>query len=380
MASSPEDRSRRRFMDATTEAGSWNLTSLERTAERVVGPDVWAYIQGGAGEERTIANNRAAFRRRTLLPRALGGPETVDLTTQLLGRRVSAPFFVAPMAYQREVHPDGEGAVARATGAREVLAVYSTLTSCSLEEISASAPEGPRWFQLYPQANPDVSRELVRRAERAGYSAVVVTVDVPVLGSRDRQAETGFAYERPVSIGNGPGVEHPPRRLVPNGARLRLPAPGRVTGESLDEIRRASRLPVIVKGLLDPDDARVAVDHGAAGVVVSNHGGRQLDGAPASLDQLARVVGAVGGRAEVYLDGGVRRGSDIAIALALGATGVGIGRPILWALAAGGEAGVGRYLDLLRDETANVLSQLGRGGVRELGAALVGGGPPSDGR
>ncbi len=352
-------------------SGFRTLSELRQVAQRSVSPDVWGYIEGGAGAERTCRENESAFGRWTLRPRVLSGITSVDLRTRLLGEPVNAPFFVAPMAYQQEISRQGERATAAASAALRILGVYSTLSSDSLEAIARAGEAGPRWFQLYLQSDLDLSLELLRRAERAGYSAVVVTVDAPVLGSRDRQARSGFAVGRFPPMGNGPRVRTPPRGPEWQGGPYTLDRPAEATWRTLDTIRRATRLPLVVKGVLTPEMARLAVEHGARGVVVSNHGGRQLDLAPATLDVLPEIARAVGRRAEVYLDGGVRRGSDIAAALALGARGVGIGRPVLWALAAGGRAGVERYLRLMGTELANTMLLLGRGSIGELDASAI---------
>lgn len=347
------------------------IDALEEVASRRVSASIWAYIQGGAGEERTLRANREAFSRAILRPRALRGVEELDLRCRLLGEQVAAPIFVAPMAYQETVHPDAEPGVARATAAAGLLGVYSTLSSRSLEEIAAAAGTGPRWFQLYHQPEAAVERGLLDRAKRTGYSAIVLTIDTPVLGVRDRQARGGFAIDASVPIGNGPGVLPPSRAPVESGATYRLRPDAGATWEIVDRVRETAGLPVIVKGVLTAEDARRAVDHGAAGVVVSNHGGRQLDGAGASLDALPEVVAAVDSRAEVYLDGGVRRGVDILVALARGAHGVGIGRPILWALAVGGSAGVERYLAQLKSELAVGMALIGRRTIGEIDRSLL---------
>ena len=350
---------------------NWTLGELESVAQRSVDERIWGYIEGGAGAERTQRANEAAFHRWVVVPEVLAGVRSVDLSTRLLGTLVRSPFFVAPTAYHREVHPEGERAVAAAAGRLGVLAVYSTLSSDSLEEIASASGKGPRWFQLYFQPEPATSVELVRRAERAGYGAIVVTVDTPILGSRDRQERSGFALERPVPIGNGPLVRTPPRGPSWDGGAYELGDAAEASWAALETVGKATALPLVVKGVLSPEGARRAVEIGAKAVIVSNHGGRQLDLAPATLDALPGVVREVGRHAEVYLDGGVRRGSDVAVALALGARAVGVGRPVLWALAAGGHAGVDRYLRLLGTEVANTLVQLGRSSVSAVDRSLI---------
>ncbi|MGP8110810.1 MAG: alpha-hydroxy acid oxidase [Thermoplasmata archaeon] len=352
------------------------LGDLETEASRAVDEAVWGYIQGGSGDEETLRGNREAFRRWTLRPRMLADVRAVDLRTTMLGSPVRAPFFVAPTAYQGEIHPDGERGSARAAGKAGVLAVFSTLSSAPLEAIARVVPAGPRWFQLYLQRDFAASARLVRRAERSGYSALVVTVDTPVLGSRDRQVRSGFAFSTPVPVGNGVDARSPPRAAALNGGRYRLPAPADQTWEVIDRLGTVTKLPIVVKGVLTADDARRALDHGARGVVVSNHGGRQLDRAPSALDALPEVVTAVGDRAEVYYDGGIRRGSDVLIALALGARAVGLGRPVLWALAVGGGSGVERFLALLAADVATSLALAGRRSVAELDRSLLGPGTP----
>lgn len=346
------------------------LGELESLASTKVLEHVWAYVQGGAGDERTLRANENAFRRWCLRPRVLVDVSEIDLRLEILGTSVSAPFFVSPMAYQREVHPEGELGVARASAEANILAVYSTLSSASLEEISLAAPTGPRWFQLYLQPDFEVSRGLIERAEKSGYSALVLTVDTPVLGVRDRQARGGFAIDSSLPVGSGPDIVPPSRAPLPQGPVYRLRSDAAATWSVLEQIRSVTKLPLVVKGILTKEDARLAVSHGARGIVVSNHGGRQLDSSPASLDALPEVVKEVGNEIEVYMDGGVRRAPDILLALALGARAVGIGRPVLWALAVGGTAGVRQYFSLLVTELATSLALCGCRRIAEIDRSL----------
>jgi len=347
------------------------LSDLEAVASKKVLDHVWAYVQGGAGEERTLRANRSAFHRWTLRPRALVDVSAVDLHTSILGAEVRAPIFISPMAYHAQVHPEGEPGVARAASEAGILATYSTLSSFSIEEIARASGSGARWFQLYLQPDFEVSRRLVERAERAGYSALMLTVDTPVLGVRDRQARGGFAIDSTVPIGNGSDVVPPSRSPLEQGRFYRLRSEAGSTWDVLEELQSITRLPWVVKGVLTPEDALEAARHGAKAIVVSNHGGRQLDGAPATLSVLPEVVEAVGSQVEVYLDGGVRRGSDILVALALGAKAVGIGRPVLWALAVGGGDEVNRYLGLLKTELATAMALVGRPTLAGVNSSLV---------
>jgi 4-hydroxymandelate oxidase len=359
-------------------AGFGGLADLEAAAGRKANPAAWAYVQGGAGDESSLRANRRAFDRWTLRPRALADIAVIDPTTSLLGTSVTAPFYVAPTAYHGELDRAGEVGTARAAAAAGVLAMFSTLSTRSLEEIGAAVPRGPRWFQIYLQPDFRATRRLVERAEAAGFGALVLTVDLPVLANRDRQAEGGFAFDGTTPMGNGPDLVLPPRGPVRDGLLFRIPGAEAYTWRVLDDLRSITRLPVVVKGILTDEDARRSVDCGARAVVVSNHGGRQLDGAPAGLDVLPEVVAEVGSRAEVYLDGGVRRGRDILIALGLGARAVGLGRPILWGLAAGGEAGVSRVIELLRMELATVMALSGRARVDAIDRTLVAAAPSTE--
>lgn len=351
--------------------GFASLSDLEEAAARKLAPKIGAYIAGAAEAGRTDLANREAFDAWVVQPRILAGLTEVDLRTRLLGDPVRAPIFIAPTAYQGLVHSVGEAGTARAASRSGVLAVFSTLSSRSLEEIAGLPPRGPRWFQLYLQPEWNATERLVRRAEKAGFRAIVLTGDVPVLGVRDGQLRSGFAIDASIPVGSGPGVVPPSRGPEQVRETYLFGRPSPESWETIDQLREVTRLPIVVKGVLTPDDARRSVEHGARAVIVSNHGGRQLDRSPASLAALPGVVAAVGRRAEVYLDGGVRRGSDVLIALALGARAVGIGRPVLWALAANGEAGVERYLSLLLADLATALALAGRGAVTEVDRSLV---------
>ncbi|HTT26161.1 MAG TPA: alpha-hydroxy acid oxidase, partial [Thermoplasmata archaeon] len=273
-------------MPADRPPGFHTLADLESFAGSRVPPEIWDYIQGGAGEERTLRANRRTFEARTLFPRVLSGVRSVDPTTTILGHRVSAPFFASPTAYQGAIHPDGESGTARACQSAGILGIYSTLASHSIGQVAAAAPKGMRWFQLYLQPDPRVTDRLLTDAERAGCTALVVTVDTPLLGLRDRQSRLGFALRAPVPVGNGPDVLSPAREPTREGERFTVRTEAAATWKVIDELAHATRLPLVVKGILTPSDARRAVAHGARGILVSNHGGRQLDGAPASLDAL----------------------------------------------------------------------------------------------
>ncbi len=349
--------------------GFLTLSDIETAASKVVLGPAWAYVKGGAGEELTIRANREAFQQKILRPRVLVDVETLDLTTRLLGERVSSPFYVSPTAYQGLLHSDAELGTARAASSAGVLGVFSTISSRSLEDIAKAAPKGPRWFQLYLQPEPKTTEALVKRAERAGYTALVLTVDAPVFGNRDQTVLGGFNVGS-IPLGNGPDV-FPPSRPTPDGQLYRTRKEASATWDALDHLHEITSLPILIKGILTAEDARLAVDHDARGVIVSNHGGRQLDQAPASLDALPQVVEEVGSETEVYMDGGIRRGSDILIALATGARAVGLGRLVLWALAAAGEAGVAKMIGLLKEDLATTMALTGRRTISEIDGSVL---------
>lgn len=334
-----------------------NAADFEDLARELLDPGAYGYFAGGAGDERTLRDNIEAYARRTLRPRVLVDVSGTSAATTVLGTEVSMPLLVAPVAFQRLAHPDGEPATARAAAAAGTVMCVSTLATASAQEVADAAPDGPKWFQLYCFSDRGVTEALVDQAVEAGYRAIVLTVDAPLLGRRERDLRTGFAVPADFEVPSFARAVGGRREATLRDMFALLDQS--LTWRDVELLAEVSDLPVVVKGLVTPEDARLAVDHGAAAVVVSNHGGRQLDGAPATLDALPDVVEAVDGRVEVYVDGGVRRGVDAAMAIALGARAVLVGRPVVWALAARGEDGVRGLLDLLREEMELALALLG---------------------
>lgn len=325
-------------------------------------PEIVAYFAAGAGDEETLSDNEAAFTRRALRPRVLADVAALSTASTVLGRPVAMPVGVAPTAEHGLAHPDAERASARAAAAAGVAFCLSTAATLPLEEV-AEVAGSPRWFQLYVAPRRSDTEQLVARAVRAGFEAIVLTVDVGIVGLRDRERATRRANpDHPYYLGR--------RYLTPGYDVTASGFP--TTWEDLAWLREAcDGRPLVVKGIMTGEDAARAVAHGVAAVWVSNHGGRQLDRAPATLDVLEEVVSAVGGRAEVYLDGGVRRGVDVACALALGARCVFVGRPVVFGLAAGGQEGVAAVLGMLRRELHVAMALLGASGVDALTPASV---------
>lgn len=332
-------------------------------------PDAWDYYSGGADDEVTLAESHPAWTRLRLRPHVLRDVSEVSTGTTVLGRPVTMPVLVAPMAYQRMAHDDGERATARAASRTGTIMVVSTLATVSLEEVAACTTD-PGWFQLYVHRDRGWTAELVGRAAAAGYCALVLTVDLPLLGHRRRDERNAFTLPpglmmanvgAPVPIGEGSGLaSYASAELDPS-----------LTPDDIAWLAELSGLPVVVKGVLRGDDAGACVDAGAAGVVVSTHGGRQLDTAIATADALPEVVQAVAGGAEVYVDGGLRLGTDVLKALSLGARAVLLGRPVLWGLAVGGEQGVVDVLEQLRAELARAMALTGAPDLSALTTDLV---------
>jgi isopentenyl diphosphate isomerase/L-lactate dehydrogenase-like FMN-dependent dehydrogenase len=337
--------------------GPVNVGDYEQLAREALDEGSFGYFAGGAGDEHTLRHNLEAFDRWRLRPRVLVDVSSVTTETTVLGQDVTMPVLVSPVAHQRMAHPDGELAVARAAAAAGTIMCVPTFAMATPAEIAAEAPEAPRWYQLYWHPDREVTRSVLDQARGAGCSAIVFTVDLPKLGRRERDLRTGFTLDPDYRMGVY-GSEFGDLGTLTPATAAELVDP-RLTWRDLEWLHETAQLPVIVKGILTAEDAELAVSAGCAAVIVSNHGGRQLDRAVASLDALPEVVEAVGDRVAVLMDGGIRRGADVAIALALGARAVCVGRPVIWGLAAAGEEGARHVLELLRAELELTLALLG---------------------
>ena len=334
-----------------------NVFDYERRAAKLLPPGPLGYFAAGAGDEWTLRENVSAYRRWTLRPRLLRDVEHVTTERTVLGHELKAPIIVAPMAYQRHAHPEGEVAMARAAATFGTVMTMSTMATSSPAEVAAAAPDAPRWFQLYVFRDDGVTRSIVDQAVAAGFRAIVLTIDAPYFGRRERDLRTGRLIPDEPAV---PAIETALGSMTATSVseHFKLVSPS-ISWRDVERLARETNLPVLVKGIHTAEDATLAVEHGAAGIVVSNHGGRQLDGVAASVDVLPEVVEAVGDRVEVLVDGGIRRGVDVMVALALGARAVLVGRPVLWGLAVDGEDGARRVLDLLRAELKLALGLCG---------------------
>jgi 4-hydroxymandelate oxidase len=352
-----------------------DLGDVAAAARAVLPADVWGFLQGGSGAERTLRSNRAAYERVALRPRVLVDVAEISLRTSLFGVDWGVPFGVAPMAYHRLAHPAGELASAAAAGAVGAGYVTSMFASRTFAEMAA-ATAGPRWQQLYWLRNRDALADVVARAEESGAGALVLTVDAPRVASRPRDLDSAFTLPDdvravnvdPAVMGSTHATEAGTSAIQRHSAERFDPS---VTWADLPWLRARTDLPLLLKGVLTEEDARLAVEHGVDGLVVSNHGGRQLDAALPSLAALPAIVDAVPASVPVLLDGGIRRGSDVFAALALGARAVLVGRPVLWGLAADGQAGVTAVLALLRDQLEECLMLAGRPSVQDLDRTAV---------
>jgi len=354
-----------------------NLSEIEAAAAANMDAAAWGYYAGGANDEVTLRENQSAWSRLAIRYRTMVDVSVRDLSTTVLGRRIDFPVLVAPTAMQKLAHPEGELAMVRACGRCGTIMIVSTTATTSLEEVR-SAATAPTWFQLYLYQDRGATRALLERARDAGYSAIVITVDAPMLGWRERDLRNRFTLPKHLTIANAvaAGAGHdrmPSADGEGSGLAKHLQAlhDAALTPKDIAWAREITGLPVIVKGIVRGDDAARAIEHGAAGIVVSNHGGRQLDTAVASARALPEVAEAVDGRGEVYVDGGVRRGTDVVKAIALGARAVLVGRPPLWGLAADGEAGVVSVLHHLRHEFDLAMALSGCTSVAELTRDLV---------
>jgi L-lactate dehydrogenase (cytochrome)/(S)-mandelate dehydrogenase len=372
-----------------------NIAALRGEARRVLPRAIFDFVDGGAEDEYTLRRNESAFDAVALLPRPLGGSAERDLSISLFGQRLALPLMVAPTGLAGLLWPDGEAASARAAAAAGTAYCLSHASVCTLEALATAATAAPRWMQTYIYRDREFSREIAERAAAAGYDALVVTVDTQYLGNRERDIRNGFAIPPRLTTGEVArmalklGWLMRMRSAIPkitfgNYVRpgnaedltamaermLTLPEPG-LAWRDIEWLRGVWRGPLLIKGILHPEDGAEAVAHGVDGVIVSNHGGRQLDGAAAAFDALPGVVDAVQGRASVLIDGGIRRGSHVVKALAFGADCCCIGRPQLWGLAVGGEAGVAHVLDILRREIDLAMALSGLSKIEDIGADIL---------
>lgn len=348
-----------------------NIGDYEAEARAKLDPIHYDFFAGGAGTESSTRANEEALARIRLLPRVLRGNDRRDLGVSILGRQLSMPVMVSPTAFHKIAHPDGEAATARGVAAAGTGLIVAMAATMTLEDVAAAArergPDPTLWFQLYLQPDLAFNESLVRRAEDAGYQALVVTVDSPVFGLRERDHRNGFRDLPP-----GMRCENMVLDPAASGSGVRsIVMAAEMTWDRIDWLRSVTRLPVVLKGVLNPADARLAVRHGVDGLLVSNHGGRQLDGVPATIEALPAVVAAVAGRIPVLLDGGVRRGTDVVRALALGAAAVSVGRPVLWGLTLEGADGVRAVLELLRDDFDRALALCGATSADDLDADIL---------
>ncbi len=328
-----------------TDATAASLADVEALARGALSPMALAYVTSGAGDERTLGWNVEAFGRIRLRPRVLTDVSRLDTSAELLGLRLPIPLLLAPTAYHRLVHPEGELATARGAAAAGIPWIVSTCTTTTLGAIQEAAPTGTRWLQLYITSDRDRARDLLQEAEATGIGAVCLTVDTPVLGTRNQEQRVGFRLPADCV---SPYLNHIEATFVS------------LTWRDVDWLRGTTRIPILLKGILAAEDATRAADEGVAGIIVSNHGARNLDTVPATIDALPEIADAVAGRLPILLDGGIRRGTDIVKAVALGATAVLIGRPYLYGLAVAGAAGVEHVIRTLRVELEAALKLMGR--------------------
>lgn len=365
-----------------TDAGPpLNLFELEAAARARLPQMAFDYYASGAHDELTLRENRAAFERVALHYRVLVDASQRDLRTTVLGHPLAMPVLIAPTAFHRMAHPDGELATARAAEAAGTLMTLSTLSNTPIEAVVEAAGRAPVWFQLYVYRDREATRDLVARAEAAGCTALVLTVDAPLLGTRERDVRNRFHLPDGLELANlhgrrvrGKDAELLPEVAADSGLAAYVAAllePG-LTWSLVDWLASITRLPLLIKGVVRADDAARAADHGAAAVVVSNHGGRQLDGAPATIDVLPRIRERVGDTLPLLMDGGVRRGTDVIKAIARGAQAVLVGRPVLWGLAVDGQRGVETALRMLRDELDLAMALCGCPSIADITPELLG--------
>jgi isopentenyl diphosphate isomerase/L-lactate dehydrogenase-like FMN-dependent dehydrogenase len=350
-----------------------NVADYGRAAGEALTPDVFDYYDGGALDEVTLRENVASWQQLKLYYRVMAGVGPRDLSTTVLGRRVSMPVLVAPTAFHKLACPEGEVAAARAAGRAGTAFCLSSLSTTAMEEVFAAA-SSPKWFQLYIYKDRGLTRELIARAEAAGAEAIVLTVDAPGWGNRERDARNGFGLPPGLTVANVAPVgkgDFPQVQGSGLAAYVRTHFESALSFDDLDWLCATSELPVVVKGVCRGDDARRSAEQGAAAVIVSNHGGRQLDTAPSTCHALPHVIDQVAGACEVLVDGGIRRGSDVLKALAMGARAVLVGRPVLWGLAVNGEEGALSVLEILRRELEEAMLLCGYAEAGQIDRSIL---------
>ena len=352
---------------------TFSLREIEREAQRKLDPAVYDYFAGGADEEITLRSNETAFAKIGLLPRVMRGAGPAKLETRILGHYISLPVLIAPTAFHMLAHPEGERATSRAAAAAGTIMIVSMASTVAIEDVAEASrqragDQGDLWFQIYLQPDRAFTESIIRRAEAAGCSALVITVDSPIFGSRQRDLRNrfndlpaGICCENLRECTNGNG----------GGKATQILFSPEFSWKDIDWLRELTQLKIVLKGIVHPEDAKLAIRHGADAILVSNHGGRQLDTIPATIDLLPAIVDAVDGRIPLLLDGGIRRGTDVLKALARGANAVAVGRPVLWGLALAGEAGVAQVLEVLRAELARGLTLCGCGSIRDVTRDLL---------
>ncbi|XP_043912482.1 hydroxyacid oxidase 1 [Protopterus annectens] len=352
------------------------VEDFEQIAKQILSKPVYDYYRSGAGNQQTLADNVSAFSRWTLNPRVLRDVSVLDTSTTVLGQRISMPICVAPTAMQRMAHPAGETATVRACRSQGTGMILSTWATSSIEEVAEAAPDAVRWLQLYIYKDREVTKSLVLRAEQAGFKGIFLTVDTPYLGRRFDDVRNRFKLPPHLSMKNfksfdlafsksGYGEDS---GLAVYVAESIDPS---IKWEDISWLKSVTSLPIVAKGILRADDARKAVQCGVDGILVSNHGARQLDGVSATIEALPEIIEATEGKVEVFLDGGVRNGADALKALALGARAVFVGRPAVWGLAYKGEEGVHEVLQILKDEFRLAMALSGCSNVEEIDKSLV---------
>ena len=354
---------------------------LEAAAREALSPEAFGYVAGGAAEEETMRANREAFRRWNIVPRMMRDIGNRNLSTTVLGTNMPAPVMIAPIGVMSIVHPEAELAVARAARTLQLPMILSTAAEKCIEDVADALGDSPRWYQLYWPDDRALTKSFVQRAEAAGYSAIVITLDTKLLAWRPRDLQNAFLpFLKGQGIGNytsdpvfREGLEQPPETdMMPAiGKWSELFSDKSVTWDDVSYIRECTQLPIVLKGVLHPDDARLAIEHGVDGVIVSNHGGRQVDGSVGALEMLPEVVDAAAGHLSVLFDSGIRTGSDIIKAVALGADAVLIGRPYVWGLGLAGEAGVEEVLRRLLADFDLSVALCGAKTLSELNADLL---------